>query len=140
MKSAERFSMRRASLLLIAVLFAACSSPTAPSERPTVFGRLAGVVTIGPNCPVEQPGSPCPTPPSAYSLRKILVYNEQRTTLLHTVDIDNQGLYAIDLAPARYLVDIKGVGIDRSSDVPKVVEIHANTVTPLNISIDTGLR
>jgi len=68
------------------------------------------------------------------------VYDEQRTRLLHTVDIDTQGLYAIDLVPARYLVDLKGAGLDRSSDVPKIVEIHANSVTTLNIAIDTGLR
>ena len=59
---------------------------------------------------------------------------------LATVDIDSQGLYVIDLAPAKYTVDIRKVGIDRSGDVPKVVEIRANTVTKLDISIDTGIR
>lgn len=134
--------MRRRSLVIaFALLIAgACHSPTAPLDRGQSYGRLAGVVTIGPNCPVEQQGQPCPTPPSAYTLRKVLVYDEQRTRLLHTVDIDTQGLYTIDLVPAQYLVDIKGVGIDHSSDVPKVIEIHTNTVTTLNISVDTGLR
>ncbi len=129
------------STLLVSALIAACNnSPTDPKNQPDVHGRLAGLVTIGPNCPGPTSTQPCPTPPSAYSLRKILVYNEQGSTLLHTVDIDTQGLYVIDLAPAKYRVDMKGVGIDRSSDVPKVVDIHANTVTTLNISIDTGLR
>ena len=132
--------MRRVSVLLAIVAVAACNSPTTPSDQPSVFGRLAGVVTIGPNCPVVSDTQPCPTPPSAYTLRKVLVYDEQRTRLLHTVDIDTQGLYVIDLAPAKYLVDMQGVGIDRSADVPKVVTIHANTVTTLNIAIDTGLR
>ena len=133
--------MRRASLIVFTVLFVAgCNSPTAPLDRTSVHGRLSGIVTIGPICPVEQPGNPCPTPPSAYTLRKVLVYDEQRVHLLHTVDIDTQGLYVIDLAPAKYLVDLQRVGIDRSGDVPKVVEIHANTVTTLNIAIDTGLR
>ena len=127
------------STLLVSALMA-CSSPTAPSDQSTVHGRLAGVVTIGPNCPVQSDTNPCPTPPSAYTLRKVLVYDEQRAHLLHTVDIDTQGLYVIDLAPAKYLVDLQRVGIDRSGDVPKVVEIHANTVTTLNIAIDTGLR
>jgi hypothetical protein len=127
------------STLLISALIA-CSSPTAPSDQQSVHGRLAGVVTIGPNCPVQSETNPCPTPPSAYTLRKVLVFDEQHSHLLHTVDIDTQGLYVIDLAPAKYLVDIQGVGIDRSADVPKLVEIHANTVTTLNINIDTGLR
>ncbi len=73
-------------------------------------------------------------------MRKIMIYDPARTRLLFTVDIDTQGLYFIDLAPGRYLVDFKGFGLDRSSDVPKAVEIHANVVTTLNISIDTGLR
>ena len=127
--------------LLASALLVACNNgPTEPKDQPDVHGRLAGLVTIGPNCPVESSTQPCPTPPSAYTLRKILVYNESGSQLLHTVDIDTQGLYVIDLAPAKYRVDIKGVGIDRSADVPKVVDIHANAVTTLNISIDTGLR
>jgi len=127
-------------LLLLAAL--ACHGPTSPSDPASQqpHGRLAGTVKIGPNCPVEQPGNPCPTPPLAYSFRKILVYDEQKTRLLFTVDIDSQGLYFIDLFPGRYLIDLKRVGLDRSSDVPKVVDIRANVVTALNISIDTGLR
>jgi len=50
------------------------------------------------------------------------------------------GLYAIDLVPGRYVVDLKQNGIDRSGDVPRVVDIHANTVTNVDISIDTGIR
>ena len=132
--------LRLFSTLLASALIACNNGPTEPKGQPDVHGRLSGLVTIGPNCPVESTTMPCPTPPSAYTLRKILVYNEQGSQLLHTVDIDTQGLYVIDLAPAKYLVDMKGVGIDRSSDVPKVVDIHANTVTTLNVSIDTGLR
>ncbi len=131
-----RYLITFAALLQLACHGAA--SPTNPAEQS--HGRLSGLVKIGPNCPVEQAGQPCPTPPSAYALRKILVFDEQRTRLLFTVDIDSQGLYFIDLVPARYLVDIKGVGIDHSKDVPKVIEIHANSVTTLDISIDTGLR
>lgn len=115
-------------------------SPTSPDTRARVLGRLSGQVTIGPNCPVEQVGQPCPTPPSAYALRKIVVYDEVRTRLLFTVDIDSQGFYLVDLEPGKYVVDFKGVGLDRSSDVPKGIEIRANAVTALNVKIDTGLR
>jgi hypothetical protein len=121
---------------------AACHSGDTPTDpqAPQVHGRLSGVVTIGPNCPGPETTQPCPTPPDAYALRKVLVYDEAKTKLLYTVDIDSQGLYLVDLAPARYSVDVKKAGIDRASGVPAVVEIKANTVTKLDISIDTGIR
>ena len=131
---------RLAAAALIAA--AACHSPTSPTDgvAPQAFGRLAGTVTIGPNCPVETATNPCPTPPDAYKLRKILVYNEAKTNLLHVVDIDSQGAYFIDLPPARYTVDLRGSGIDKTKDLPKTVDIHANAVTTLNVNIDTGIR
>ena|SRR5256885_8956128 len=116
-------------------------SPTDPrSSSSQDYGRLSGVVTIGPNCPGPTTTQPCPTPPGAYAERKILVFNEAGSKPIATVDIDSQGLYVIDLAPAKYTVDIRKVGIDRSGDVPKVVEIRANAVTKLDIAIDTGIR
>ena len=121
----------------------ACHSPTSPDggQVPTEHGRLSGLVTIGPNCPgPQQINNPCPTQPSAYAARKILVYTETKSRLLFTVDIDSQGSYVIDLAPARYTVDIRPNGIDRTSDLPKIIEIRANTVTRLDVSIDTGIR
>ena len=124
------------------MFLAACHGGDAPTDpqTPQVHGRLSGVVTIGPNCPGPETTQPCPTPPDAYALRKILVYDEAKTKLLYTVDIDSQGAYLVDLAPARYSVDVKKAGIDRVSGVPAVVEIKANTVTKLDISIDTGIR
>lgn len=120
---------------------AACASPTSPEDPSSQpHGRLSGLVKIGPNCPVEQVGNPCPTPPAAFQLRKILVYNAGKSKVLYVVDIDSQGLYLIDLAPASYVIDLRGAGIDRTADLPKTVEIRANTVTRLDVSIDTGIR
>jgi hypothetical protein len=135
--------MRTRGAIALLLLSAAChgtDSPSEPIKSAFPNGRLSGVVTIGPNCPVESTTQPCPTPPDAYAARKVLVYNEAKTVLLYTVDIDSQGLYLVDLPPARYTVDIKKAGIDRASGVPAVVEIKANTVTKLDISIDTGIR
>ena len=139
--------MLRQCLAFGAVLIAAaCHSPTSPTDDQSgtvkEHGRLSGVVTIGPNCPGPQRDDvPCPTQPSAYAARKILVYNEAKTNLLFTVDIDSQGSYFIDLAaPAKYSVDLKPNGSDRTSDLPKVIDIHPNTVTRVDVNIDTGLR
>ena len=125
--------------IALALAAAACHSPTSPNDElvQPPHGRLSGLVTIGPNCPGP---AECPTSPDAYKARKILVYNEAKSELLHTVDIDSQGAYFIDLTPANYTIDLRGAGIDRTGDVPKTVEIHANAVTTLNVNIDTGLR
>lgn len=134
--------VRRACALLI--ILAAChgsSGPTDPqASSEQAHGRLSGVVTIGPNCPVERAEQPCPTPPGAYAARKVLVYDAAGAKLLATVDIDSQGLYVIDLVPATYLVDLQKTGIDRVTGVPAVVEIHANAVTKVDIGVDTGIR
>jgi hypothetical protein len=133
--------------IAILILATACHSPTSPSDGAhaagTVaeHGRLSGIVTIGPNCPGPQSDThPCPTPPSAYAARKILIYNEAKSEILFTVDIDSQGAYLIDLAPAKYTVDLKPNGIDRTNELPQVVDIKANGVTSLNVNIDTGIR
>jgi hypothetical protein len=133
--------MMRKALLFVILTTIGCSSPTTPVDTAAkVYGRLSGLVTIGPICPVVREDTPCPTPPSAYAARKILVMDEQGTKILFTVDIDSQGLYVIDLAPAKYRIDLKPNGIDRAAELPAVVEIHANSVTTLNVNIDTGLR
>jgi len=135
--------VRRTLPFVLLAMIAGCSgggSPTSPGTQPAVHGTLAGLVTIGPNCPVQQQGVPCPTPPDAYAARKVLVYDAAHAQLLNTVDINSQGLYAIDLAPGKYVVDLKPNGIDRSGDVPKAITIAANTTTRVDINIDTGIR
>jgi len=137
--------LRRALPLLLVVALIGCKgsdSPTSPGggTQTVVKGTLAGVVTIGPNCPVETTTNPCPTSPDAYAARKVLVYDSTHTNVLNTVDINSQGLYTIDLAPGAYVVDLKKVGVDRSGNVPKPITITANTTTRVDISIDTGIR
>jgi len=134
----------RRSLAFAALLaFLACkggSSPTDPTGVNALqHGRLMGSVTIGPNCPVET-STPCPTPPSAYALRKILVYDEPKSKVLFTVDIDEHGVYSIDLVPGKYTIDLKPNGIDRTADLPQTVTITASNVTRIDVRIDTGLR
>ncbi|HEX3581299.1 MAG TPA: hypothetical protein VH087_06030 [Thermoanaerobaculia bacterium] len=137
--------MRRAAILLPALLMLlACggknnSSPTDPAtEGPR--GTLSGAVTIGPNCPVETTAGPCPPPPGAYALRKVLVESEDGSKVLFTADIDEHGFYRIDLVPGVYTIDLKKNGADRSADVPAKVTITQSVATVLNINIDTGLR
>jgi hypothetical protein len=134
--------VKRAAILALAAVLLACNgknSPTDPStEGPR--GTLSGTVTIGPNCPVETTAGPCPPPPGAYTLRKVLVESADASKLLFTVDIDEHGFFRIDLVPGTYTIDLKKSGADRSGDVPAKVTITQRVATVLNINIDTGLR
>ncbi len=102
-------------------------------------GVLEGNVSIGPITPV-QPTTPVPTPPEVYAARKVLVYDSRQSKLLYAVSLDDNGNYHIVLKPGTYVIDINHAGIDRSSDVPKTIEIEPGSTVTLNISIDTGLR
>ena len=135
--------LRRTLPLVLLTVLMACKgsdSPTAPGGQTVAKGTLAGVVTIGPNCPVETATQPCPTSPAAYAARKVLVYDATHTQVLFTVDINSQGLYTIALVPGKYVVDLKKVGVDRATGVPQPVTITANTTTRVDISVDTGIR
>lgn len=109
------------------------------NENPR-FGMVNGVVTIGPLCPVE----PCHISEEdiddIYDLRKIIIYREDTSTVVQTVDIEYDRTYKAYLMPGRYIVDINHTGIDYSSDVPKAITIEADKILRLDIDIDTGIR
>jgi heat shock protein HslJ len=104
------------------------------------LGILQGNVNIGPITPVERPGEKPTIPPEVYEARKIVVYDKNRDKLIAQVDIDSKGYYEVELKPGIYNVDINRIGMDRSSDVPKEIEIIAGKTIVLDIDIDTGIR
>jgi hypothetical protein len=75
-----------------------------------------------------------------YEARKIMVYDKNRDKLIAQVDIDANGYFQVELKQGIYTVDINHIGMDRSSDVPKEIEISAGRTIELNIDIDTGIR
>ena len=103
-------------------------------------GTLQGHVTIGPITPVEISGEKPTVPPEVYEARKIMIYDESGEKLVAQVDIDTTGNYEINLKPGAYNVDINRIGIDRSADVPRVIEVVAGKTIVLDIDIDTGIR
>lgn len=101
-------------------------------------GILAGQVTMGPFCPVERPGVPCPVPPDAYSSRRILVYKTDGKTLAAQKNLETDGRYTLQLAPGDYLVTISPAGIGQ---LPfKNATVRSNQITKLDFDIDTGIR
>ena len=69
-----------------------------------------------------------------------MIYDQQGGQLVRKVDLEPDGYYRVELTPDIYVVDVNGVGVDSSSDVPREVEIEPEEVLELNIDIDTGIR
>ena len=111
------------------------------SQSPQVFGTLEGHVTIGPLVPVVRVGESEPTPaPEVYEAREMVVFEEDGKTEYIRVEIDANGNYSANLPVGIYVVDINRIGIDSAADLPKKIEIIEQTVTRLDIDIDTGIR
>jgi len=126
--------------VLLFTVFIALFIPATRTVDPVKEGFLAGSVSIGPICPVEREGVPCPVPPEAYAARMILVYLPGHKTLYGVASIRSDGTYEIALPVGEYVVDLQKNGIDRSADVPANVVIQEGKITTLDINIDTGIR
>lgn len=101
-------------------------------------GYVAGHVTIGPICPVEQEGKPCKVPPEMYSSREVIIYESNGVTIKEKGKIDVDGNYRIALSPGNYFVQIKPAGIGPGEKKPVTIKSFETTV--VNFDIDTGIR
>ena len=128
-------------ILILTILLLGISSLFACAPIPREYGTLEGLVTIGHLQPVHQEGEVEPTPPpEVYAAREVIVYNENGKTVFTRVSIGPNGSYRAELPVGIYMVDINHLGIDTAADLPKKIKITAQTVTFLDISIDTGIR
>jgi len=126
---------------IIALLFVCLASCTACALGPKEYGVIEGQVSIGPLVPAVQVGEPDPTPaPEVYAARKIVVFKKNGVTEYMLLEIDSKGKYYAELPVGSYMIDINRLGIDSAAGLPKQIEIGANTVTTIDIEIDTGIR
>jgi hypothetical protein len=124
--------------LLFALLLLALS---ACSFGPQEYGTLEGQVAIGPLVPVVREGEEAPTPaPEVYAAREIVVYKKNGKTEVSRLQIDATGWYRGQLPVGVYVIDINHLGIDSAAGLPKQIEIQADSITRLDIDIDTGIR
>ncbi len=104
------------------------------------LGILSGKVSIGPFCPVERVGVPCPTPPEAYTSREVVVYALDGKTVITRKHFNPDGTYRFELSPRQYVLVVPQTGIGGSKDLPKTITIKAGETTVFDVSIDTGIR
>ncbi len=115
--------------LLSLILFGCASQPN---------GTLKGKITIGPLCPVE----PCHLTQEqidlAYTSRSIIVYSQDRSTIISQASIPPGGNYSLELPPGTYFVTIRPGGI---GEYPlHEVTIISGQATTLDMDVDTGIR
>jgi hypothetical protein len=127
--------MRRLSILLLLVLPAtvACGDGAAGDGTSGIEGR----VTIGPQCPVMQEGSPCPDAPYVATVR---VLRDGATVA--TGRSGQDGSFRISVAPGEYVVDavpLAEIGIAMVRAQPRVV-VTAGRYTQVDLSFHSGIR
>lgn len=126
-------------LLIIAAVIASLAFLRG-DETKGLVGVIKGKVDVGPICPVEREGVPCPVPPEAYTSRQIVIYKAGSKTEVARAAINPNGTYLFELAPGSYTLDIARQGIDYGKDLPYSFVISAGETQEFNFSIDTGIR
>jgi hypothetical protein len=121
---------RRAALLIAVASFAACGHQGAQPGT-----GIRGVVTLGPQCPVESESSPCPDRP--FQGQVTATSGDGSTT---TVATDAGGRFAMDLAPGTYTVVAVTSGGGPPTAVPQTVTVRDGTYTQVTLEVDTGIR
>jgi hypothetical protein len=111
---------------------AASVTPGAPKAKGTIMGH----VDIGPNCPVERIGNPCP---ANYSSTRIVIYASDGRTVVTKTDLNAKGDYSVDLPTGDYEVDYERPGSMYAHD-PQPITIVAGETIQVDFSLDTGIR
>jgi hypothetical protein len=127
---------RMLSLLLAAVLLVGCAKRQA-SAPPPVDSGITGTVTLGPMCPVERVGSPCPDLPLEADIQV-----KQADAVVATVHSDADGHFTVKLPPGHYVL----VGLPPTPGAPLPlaksvdVTVRPHQFTQVTIGFDSGIR
>ena len=103
-------------------------------------GTLAGRMTIGPICPVEQLDHPCQPTPEMFAARKIYVYLPDKTTQVKIITPSGDGTFSASLPAGIYYVTMPSQGIGSVTGLPATVTIKPSQTVAIVVDVDTGLR
>jgi hypothetical protein len=124
--------MRRLPILLLLAASVACGNGSAGAGTSGIEGR----VTVGPQCPVEQMGSPCPDAPYA-----ALITVTRNGDAIDQARSRADGTFRMRLDPGTYTVvagPIDGSSMPFGRQVEVVVKPGA--LTHVDLSVDSGIR
>jgi hypothetical protein len=102
-------------------------------------GSIEGIVNIGPFCPVERPGEPCPIPSGAYQRILIIASLSTGKRIMETHP-DETGQYRFSLPPGCYIITVDHPYMPSSPSEFGPFVLQSGEVLHLDIDIDTGIR
>lgn len=106
----------------------------------STMGTIKGKVGVGPICPVERVGIPCPVPPEAYTSREIILYASDEITIIKSMHFLADGTYSFQVPAGTYVINIPQQGVGGSKDLPKTITVTSGQTVEVDFSIDTGIR
>jgi len=130
--------MKRISLLLVAVALAvtACADAAIVGTSGKGAAGIQGKVLLGPMCPVQQVGSPCPDKP----IEADITVTDSDGKTVATGHSHADGTYRISLLPGSYTVTAKRPGGGFGFGKPVTVNVSDGTDVQLNLLVDSGIR
>ncbi len=116
-------------------------TPTPPSPPlrcdPTAASGIAGLVLLGPTCPVVRPDDPCPDRPFVAA---IVVRNAQGTAVC-TTSSGEDGRFRVGLPAGTYELDPQsGDAGGLPSAASQQVTVEPGRYTEVLVSFDSGIR
>jgi hypothetical protein len=124
--------MLRVAVVTLLVVSTACASRAGGAAD--AMGGIEGRVTIGPTCPVEREGSPCP--PGAWSG---IVRATSSAGDVHDETTASDGSYQLPLPPGTYTVWPVVDGPGPPTARPETVTV-GTTMQRLDLQLDSGIR
>jgi len=127
------------SIFILASIFIIACSKMSDQDK----GYLAGVISIGPICPVESipPDPACLPTAETYKAYPVSVFSNDGKRKIVQLNPSLDGSYITNLSPGNYLVVLeKAQNNLGGSNLPVEISITSLEETFLNISIDTGIR
>lgn len=117
-----------------------CEFKKCPDAVVKTKGTIKGKVEVGPICPVEQVGVPCPVPPEVYTSREVILYASDGINVIKRMNFLADGTYSFEVLAGTYILDAPPQGIGGSGDVPETIIIKSGETVEFNFTIDTGIR
>jgi Carboxypeptidase regulatory-like domain len=122
--------MRSLTLALLSLALVACGGEAGDGSS-----GVRGQVLAGPQCPVEQEGSPCPDLP----FEGIVVASTSDGEVART-ETDAEGRFELDLDPGTYTVVAESEPSQPPFGEPQDVTVPEGAFVNVTLTVDTGIR